>query len=176
MKGFTLIESLTVVSIIIILSALILPNYRLGEQKFALENAMAVLNRNLRLAEEMAMSSKQFNGIIPRGGYGIHVDNNADSYIIFADCGSNPDHHYTPAGNDCNGFPELIETVNLGEQVKISGLAPSSPLDIVFAAPKPTVIISGPGNEAAITISLKTDLTKVKIIKVNTAGLIEVTQ
>jgi len=176
MKGFTIIELLAVVAIIILLSSLILPNYRLGEQKFALENAIVMLNRNLRSVEEMAMSSKQFHSIIPRGGYGIYAENGASSYIIFADCGVSPDYRYTPTGSECNGFPELIETIDLGGQVYIAGLLPSTPLNILFTAPKPTVTISGSGSEAIITIALKTDSTKTKIININTVGLIEITK
>lgn len=181
--GFTLIELLVVAGIIIFMTALILPNYRAGEQQLALQRSASKLAQDIRRAQEMAMSAKEITGptgekIVPDGGYGIFFQTlpNPPYYeiILFADC--NDDQHYT-SGNVCgtlpNKFSEKIENLNLESKVKISNLSPSSPLDITFKSPDPTISISG-GNLATITLSIETDPTKTKILKVNQVGLIYV--
>ncbi len=173
-KGFTLLESIIVVAIVLLLTALILPAFRFGEKNFLLENAVAKLSRDLRRAEDMALSAKEFQGIIPRGGYGIYIDAAANSYILFADCGDPPDYRYNPGSNNCNGFPEIVETVNLSNQLQVSSLSPSSPLHVVFTAPRPKVTFSGVGSEAIITLALKDDLNKNLKVKINKIGLVEV--
>ncbi len=182
-KGFTLLELVVVMAIVLLLTVLIFPAFRLGEKNFSLENATAKLSRDLRRAEDMALSAKQFQGIVPRGGYGIYVNAATNSYILFADCDDStpnpsnptPDHLYNPGSNNCGGFPEIVETINLGNYLLVSSLAPSSPLHIVFTAPRPLVTLSGAGNEAIITFALKDNLNRNLKVKINKLGLIEIT-
>lgn len=173
LTGFTLIESLVVVTIILVLSAAVLVNYRVGERNLSLDESAAILGQNLRKAEEMAMSAKEFQGIIPQGGYGINLNTGDDFYIIFADC--KKDYQYS-MGNHCNGFPEKIEQVSLGKRSKIASLFSGSYLstiNIVFIPPNPLIMISGTGTEAIIKLSLKEDASRLRTIRVNKAGLIE---
>lgn len=170
MKGFTLIELLVVMAIILVLTLLVFPNYRLGEKIFFLEQSIANLAQDLRRAEILAMSAKEFHGMIPRGGYGIYAVAGEDKYILFADCDQN--YQYTLA-NTCNGFPEKVEEVKLGSGVSVANILPVSPLTIVFTAPTPLVTFSGPGNEVTIILALTNDAGKNRTVKVNKAGLIE---
>ncbi len=173
MKGFTLVESLVVVTIILVLLAAVLVNYRVGERNLSLNESAAILGQNLRKAEEMAMSAKEFQGIIPQGGYGINLNTGDDFYIIFADC--KKDYQYS-MGNHCNGFPEKVEQVSLGKRSKIASLFSGSSLstmNIVFIPPNPTVIMSGTGSQAVINLSLKEDASVLRTVRVNKAGLIE---
>ena len=72
--GFTLIELLVITAIISLMSALIIPNLRFGEEQFAVQNSAHKLAQDLRIAQEMAMSASEFNEIIPQGGYGIYFE------------------------------------------------------------------------------------------------------
>ena len=170
LSGFTLIELLVVMAIILVLTLLAFPNYRLGEKLFFLEQSTISLAQNLRRAETSAMSAKEFQGIIPRGGYGLYLRIGDDYYTIFADCDQNYQYTLTSA---CNGFPEKVEEVKLGSGVAIANLLPVSPLTVVFTAPTPLVTFSGPGNEATIVLALTGDAGKNRTVKVNKAGLIE---
>ena len=173
MKGFTLVESLVVVTIILVLLAIVLVNYRVGERNLSLDESAAILGQNLRRAEEMAMSAKEFHGIIPQGGYGINLKTEDDFYIIFADCDKN--HEYS-LGNTCSGFPEKVEQVALGKRSRIASLFSGSYLsaiNIVFIPPNPSIMISGTGTEAIIKLSLKEDVGAIRTVRVNKAGLIE---
>ena len=170
MKGFTLVELLVVMAIILVLTLLAVPNYRLGEKLFLLEQSSVQLAQNLRRAESLGMSAKEFHGMIPRGGYGIYAVAGEEKYIIFADCDQNYQYTLTSV---CNGFSEKVEEIQLGSGVQIAGLLPVSPLTIVFTAPRPTVTFSGPGTQATLILALSRDLSKIRTVQVNQAGLIE---
>jgi len=160
-KAFTLIELLVVTGIIILLSALVLPNYRTGESQLALQRSANKLAQDIRRAQEMAMSAKEFEGVVPPGGYGINFQTNLTSYILFADLNN----------NKIFDSGEAIETLSLERGVKISNLSPASPLTISFTPPDPTVNINPSNSLAIITLS---NNGQTKIIKVNKAGLIYV--
>jgi len=163
-KSFTLAELLVVSGIILLMSAIIFPNYRAGEQEFALQRSAHKLSQDLRRAEELALSAKAYPGAPSsfKGGYGVNFQINSTLYTLFADLNDNK--VFDPG--------EDLEIPNLEKKVKISGLS-ASPLNVVFLPPDPQVFISG-GSEAQITISLETNPQKTKIIKVNQAGLIAI--
>jgi len=150
-----------VTGIIILLSALVLPNYRTGESQLALQRSANKLAQDIRRAQEMAMSAKEFEGVVPPGGYGINFQTNLTSYILFADLNN----------NKIFDSGEAIETLSLERGVKISNLSPASPLTISFTPPDPTVNINPSNSLAIITLS---NNGQTKIIKVNKAGLIYV--
>ncbi len=169
-RGFTLIESLVVIAIILILTALILPDYNFGEKSLLLAAAAAQINQDLRTIEEMAISAKDFHDFVPQGGYGIYF-NSYTSYIIFADCSGN--FAYNPSGTFCNGFSELIEQKSLSGDVQFKSAAPVFPLTIVFTPPTPKVAITGGASEASVVLGLKSDSSRTRTIKINNRGLIE---
>ena len=162
-KSFTLVELLVAVGIIILLTALVLPDYRAGERQFALQRSASKLAQDLRRAEEMAMSAKE-PPTAPdtfKGAYGINFQTNSSNYILFADLDN--DQIYDSG--------EEIETLPLEKKVKISNLSPASPLTISFTPPDPTVNINPSDSLASITL---TNNGQTKIIKVNKVGLIYV--
>ena len=163
--SFTLIELLVVIAIIVILSTIVLANYRGGEEQYALQRSAHQLAQDIRKAEEMAMASKEFNGEIPQGGYGIYLVENSNSYILFADVDGEKDY---------DSGEEVGSPLELEKKVKICELSPSSSLFITFTPPDPTINISEERSEAKITLCLETDSSKTKIISVNKAGLIEI--
>ncbi len=164
-KSFTLIELIVVIGIISVFTALVLPNYRLGDKTLALQRSSHKLARDLRGAQEMAMSVKEINGSTPYG-FGVHFDSDsADSYILFADLNDN--HHWDALDQD-------LETVQIESGIEISSLSPASEFSVLFSPPDPTVWIndSFSGVIAEITLALKTDSSVNKKVKVNNRGLI----
>jgi len=163
-KAFSLIELLVITSIILILTALILPNYRLGDKNLALQRSASKLSQDLRMAQEMAMSAKEVSGAVP-DGFGIYFDISSPfSYILFAD----KDNSHARNAGDAD-----LETISLESNIIISNLSPASSFSVLFVPPDPTVWISGlsSGTAGRITLSIKNELTN-KIISANNAGLI----
>lgn len=185
-KAFTLIELLIIALIILLLSAVILPGYKLGQSQFALQRAAQKLAQEIRMAQEMAMSLKELpGGEVPPGGYGIYFNQytlagkiNYDVYL-YADLNGNE--RYS-RGEEIKTIYKEDQKIFLEKEVKIkqvsvNGVSPDK-ISINFKPPDPTVRLrSGQGTDyqnLIIILALKSDETKTKIIKANRAGLIYV--
>jgi prepilin-type N-terminal cleavage/methylation domain-containing protein len=156
-KGFTLIELLIVISIISIMSILVLPNLRTGGKQFSLVISAYKLAQDFRKAQEMAMSSAEFNGAIPSGGYGIDVVDGAGFYTLFADLDN--DRYYDPSER-------------VGENISLDGgTVFQTSATITFTPPDPTIY----GVPASIVLNnpLVSGLSA-KTVKINKAGLISI--
>lgn len=173
--GFTLIELIVVLGIIVLLLAIVLPNYKIGGQQFALQRSANKLAQDIRRVQEMAMSMKEYQ--CPSGrleGYLISLVEvvSKKNYYLYARC------------DGINDF--LIETIGFESGVEIQELAyysnnswtilgSSAPLYIYFTPPNPNVTIRGDESieRARITLSLESDSAKTRIVKLNKAGLVE---
>lgn len=98
-KSFTLIELMVVMTIISIMTAVVLANYRAGGQQLALDRSANKLAQDIRRAQEMAMSSRKEGGCGPgfSGEYGIRLSRldaqypGPKYYALFANCGDDID-------------------------------------------------------------------------------------
>ena len=163
-KGFTLVELMVVTAIIVLLTAMTLPNYRAGSQQLALQRSAHKLAQDLRRAEELALSSQAFGDQTPQG-YGVYFNKSQSSrYILFADLDGN--HQYSGLSD------EKVEEITLEGKVVISGLSPefASVLTIVFTPPDPSVYFYEDSNAVTASITLMAK----EIIQVNKVGLIVV--
>jgi type II secretory pathway pseudopilin PulG len=179
-KSFTLVELLVSIFIIILLTGIIFANYRQSGNQLALQRAAHKLALDIRRAQEMAMSAKEFEGIIPLGGYGVYFSLTIPyHYVLFADCDG--DLQYDAVGNapDCasatsaNPYPESVEgEVIIEKPVSVCEFCGGgSEQTIVFTPPEPEVTIT-PGGDST-TIVLRNDGQE-KTIYVNEAGLIDI--
>jgi len=179
-KAITLIELLVVTAIILILSAIILPSYQIGEKQLALQRSTHKLAQDIRRTQEMAMSAKELpGGGLPDGGYGICFDKlPSPSIFLYADT--------VPPAERYGTGDQIIETISLEKEVKTKEVRLKKPgnnvsparVSINFKPPDPEVNLKGgtdePFDEVEITLSLKTDENQTKTIKVNKVGLIYV--
>lgn len=180
-RGFSFIESLVVIAIISILSAIALISYPKIGRQLTLERSANKIVADIRRAQEMAMSAKECNisghpvckGGVPPGGYGFSISKSADDrYQIYADSGSPPKVEEYTSG-------EEIETIFLEKDVYIKDFSPpSATFSINFKPPDPVIKIKDAAgkdkDDVDIIIALRKDISKTKIIKVNKAGLIYV--
>jgi len=183
-KGFTIVELLVSISIIIILLLVAVVNYRTGRQRLALERSAYKLAQDIRRVQEMAMAAEECTpppescpeeGGVPNGGYGIYFEQiTPESYIIYADSGSLPEQYRY---NGQVGEEETMETIDLEKEVEIQSVTPLK-ASVNFIPPDPIVDLKDdagfPHENITIIIRLKADPSKTKTIKVNEAGLIEI--
>jgi len=172
-KGFTLVELLVVTAIIVLMTALILPNYRTSDKQLVLQRATYKLAQDLRRTQEMAMSAKEFQGQVPPR-YGIEFGKDRNYYILFADMNI-PDGNgkYEPPGPDIE-----VERITLEKGVMVQDLL--TPLSkttvwVAFKPPDPLTTIRDPGEDRAILrIKLTNADNQIKIVSVNNVGLIAI--
>jgi type II secretory pathway pseudopilin PulG len=178
-KGFTLIEILVVIAIIFSFTAFIFANYKQGQPTYALMGEAQKMSFNIRKAQNMAMSAKEFHGKVPQGGYGVYFDtNNPNYYIIFGDCGGQEG--YDISGTLCNGVGEKVEKIELGSGITINDISIDSNSGesdgyVIFIPPDPRVVI-GTGPEVdhiEIRINLSGGSNH-EAITVNKAGKIDI--
>src|SRR3989344_902452 len=97
-RGFTLPELLISVFIIVIMTAIVLPNWHAGETTLALDRAAHKLGQDIRKATELAQRAQALTppltfapGII--SGYGMYFSiSTPSSYILYAECEGNGDY------------------------------------------------------------------------------------
>ena len=163
-KGLTLVESITVLAIILIFMIVVTLNYRGAGLSFALLNNAHILVQNLRVMEEKATSAQDASGTT--GSYGIYIASiNSVSYILFDD--KNGNMGYDAAGG------EKIEEVNFSKRISLKSVTPALPLVIIFSPPDPSVYITGSADETTIVLQAQ-EIAAVKTIKVNKSGLVSI--
>ena len=173
--GFTLIEFLIVTSLIIILSVVVLANYEFGGYQLSLRRSAHQLSQNIRRAEAMGMSAREFGGSVPAGGYGIHLNRvlpDNTYYILFADID----------GNGLYNTGEEIETIEFEEHIEVTQLCIVScycatTLDITFVPPEPIVKFNNNTDSACLfaLVDLWSKKTaEILTVYINRVGLIEV--
>ncbi len=172
-KGFTLIEMLVVVSVIIILTLIIVPIYQGSRNQLALQRAANKLAQDIRKAEQMAMAAKEIKGNVPPR-YGLEFNAGSTGfYILFADNGSGADYN----NGKREPSDEIIETINFEKGVIIKQLLADgnseSKIWITFSPPDPTTKIRTPAASGILICRIQiTGGGQTKAIIVNNAGLI----
>jgi len=132
--GFTLVEILVSISIMIVITAITLVNYRAGEGRTALNNAAQKMASDIRLAQQFALGEKEFKGQTPQA-WGVCITSSgaysyfSDTYYIFADLSPNNNHSCENGGSlDNNEIYAKVKLVGASsddsdqENIYISGL------------------------------------------------------
>ena len=164
--GFTIIELIVSVSIIILMTGLFLNNYHSTNKRSELSLAAQKLASDIRLMQSRSLSSTKFGGNVPNGGWGIYFNKttNPGSYIFFAD-----DNFPNPPTYLFDTLEE-DEEINLPANITLGHVGNS--VSIVFEPPAPATYINGL-NLGSINIVL-TDGESTKTVLVNFFGLVDV--
>jgi prepilin-type N-terminal cleavage/methylation domain-containing protein len=176
-SGFTLIEVLVSLSIIIMMTTLFLANYSGGTRSNNLFLGEQQLVSDLRTSQNRGLGSTPYNGSFPAGGWGIHLSTISNSsYIVFADVNGNETYEVGEADQTKGG-----QTMPLPAGIIVSALStvdgssnPTS-LDITSLPPDPvTRIYNGTATSSIGYITLKNTITnQTSVITVNVLGLIQ---
>ncbi len=160
--GFTLIEMLVVLAIIIIITAIALSGQGNFDRTLALNNATYDIGLSIREAQSYGVSSQAYAGTT-NAGYGIYLNTGTPStYVLFADTnpavasGAQPDAKpgdglYSSSANP----PELVKTYTLNNGFSVSsvcayaasGAKTCSPtmseLSVTFGRPNSRTVVKG---------------------------------
>lgn len=185
-KGLTLIETLTVVSIIVILSAIVFGNYKNGNDALALDRASQKLAQDFRMADEMSVSG--------RGGlksFGIYFNTGSSnmSYKIYGNSdNSGSNKQYTSGEESVSGGGTInieagIKICDIKSKIVSTGVETSgiTTISLSFIPPMPFVFADTTGSDRDISIVFKplSDTgctgTKQKVVKINSVGRIDIT-
>ena len=168
-RGFTIIELLVSLGIFIIVTTMVVANFRGGNRSDELKIAAETVASNLRRAQNMALAGELTDGITPPGGYGIYFNlATADRYIIFADKNGNLAYdagEALPAG-----------LIALPQGMVITAISPAAASVALFKPPKPTIYINGGTvfNLVAVTVKHSLSGQMKKIILNRISGRIDV--
>lgn len=162
--GFTFIEILITMGILLMLTSILLLYNRSGEQQIVLFKEKASVVGLILKAKSLSLNTLITDE--PICGYGVHFENN--SYLLFkersTDC-VNSDKVYTVADSQ-----ELVEEYNLPPRLKFSQTGFQN---IFFMPPDPFVFFDGAfaSGERLMTISNADDSASVNL-KINSSGQI----
>lgn len=159
--GFTLIEMITVLAIVVIMASIIALNYSADRLKLALLRSAQKLSLDLHRVETYSLTSKEFQASGVPYSWGMHFYG-ADStnYTIFADLDND---------RTFDSGIENLETLDLESGVKVS----SAVTDAVFIPPDPDVVFNNDPALTSVSITL-TNGSMARTITINKFGAITV--
>lgn len=181
-KGFTLIEMLVSISMIVVIATLFIANYRSANKRTDLIMAAQTLAADLHLAQNNSLGLVKYNGEVPAGGWGINFIDATNSYTMFADLNAPDDPSgymdYDAGEGEINYgarvtvLPPNIEISN----IKTVAVPSEAYANVTFLPPDPqTNIYNGTATSSSLEIELReTRNNTIKTIVVNFLGLIEV--
>jgi len=175
LPGFSLPEVIISLSIIVMITAIFLSNYRDAEKRSDLSLSAQNLVSDIHLAQSYALGLAEYAGEVPSGGWGLHFDSatsSADRYIIFADINANQRYDVGEEDPDSGG-----RTMYFSKTTKIKGFnSVTSPLDITFLPPDPITTIYGGSGTSTVADIILTEIVNntEKSIQINFLGLAEV--
>ncbi len=187
--AFTLVEMVVSISIIALVSALFIANYRSASKRTDLIMMSQNLVADVHLAQNNTLGLVKYNDAVPAGGWGVHFNQTTNSYTLFADLDApstptNPSPGYmqydpategvTSYGARTTQLPTGIEIVSL----KFANGSSQSQTNVSFLPPDPQTNIYQPLSMATST-SLEITLRELrnnstKTILINFLGLTEV--
>src|SRR3989344_8981839 len=153
-KAFTIIEMVVVIGIILMITGLILPNYKSNDKQLALERSIHKTAQDLRRVQGMAISAKEYDcGSQKLKGYGIGFLDDADYYSVVARC----------VNGDVND--NFIERIDLENNIKIEELKKGDTVVngayIFFYPPDPEADMGGE-SKVSITLAIEGNLSQIR--------------
>lgn len=193
-KGFTLIEMLTSVGIIVMVTAIFLANYKTSNRRTDLVMTAQKVVADIHAAQNNALGLVNYGDSFPSGGWGVNFDISTsagrEQYTLFADLNSPA---YLETGqessadwgymryDDGEGSPALgARVVTLPKGIVIDSLTTdigaTSLANVTFLPPDPqTNVFDGINKVKYLSIVLRdTGTQETRTVRVNFLGLAEV--
>ena len=184
-RAFTLVELVISLGIFVVITLLLISNFKIGDRRSALRMSAQEIASALRRAQNLSLTATPLpNGTIP-SAYGIRFSPDASSYFLFADFSSPANNVYDTSSDQVVVNYKLnnevyISAVNV-PQIKNGSCQDINPpdLDIAFTVPEAFVYFNGvqplgqgnesdsnycgPYNPTWVELSSKTVNNKIKV-------------
>jgi prepilin-type N-terminal cleavage/methylation domain-containing protein len=156
MKGFTLVETLIVVAITVVLSAIAVAYNRSSEEQITLYRDQAVVIGLLNRSKSFAFQ-KYRDPSIPdylTCAFGLHFEPDSRDFIFFQDLGegscdpANANYRYDEGADPS----EALETFSLDPRLEFEGI-PAGDLDIFFIPPE---VNASSSTDLPVSVVIKT--------------------
>lgn len=152
--GFSLIEMLVVIGIIVVISGIVLANNNRFGGMVQLQNLAYDIALSIRQAQVYGISVQRFKTSTTfASAYGMHFSSSSPStYELFGDVNSPVNGVYDPGG----AIPELVQATTIQNGYRLVGLyatpvggseIPVTQLDITYRRPDPDAYISKNGDQ-----------------------------
>ncbi len=153
-RGFTLIEMLVVIGIIVVISGIILTNNARFGGLVQLQNLAYDIALSVRQAQVYGISVQRFSGSTFAAAYGMHfAASSPNTYVLFGDVNAPINGVYDPGG----AIPELVQSTTIQSGYGIvnlfvtnsgveSATGTVTSLDVTYRRPDPDACISKNGD------------------------------
>lgn len=176
--GFTLIELIVSVSVIVMVTGIFLANYNSTNRRSDLAMTAQKMVADIRMSQNYALGLARYGESgslnVPVGGWGIHIDllsygNN--KYVLFADNDGSKDFDESEAD-----VSRGAQVTLLSNNIVIESVTSGTKADITFLPPDPVTTITGSITTfEQVDIVLKDVKTNsIKTVRINYLGLVEV--
>lgn len=180
--GYTFLEMIVSISIVVMITALFIANYNAANKRTDLVMLGQKLVADFHQAQNNSMGLVSYHGDVPAGGWGIHFDTTQpDRYVVFADLNGPGEAGYmvydaSQEGVQDYGARTTIFSPNLKLDSLVMGASNISNVNVTFLPPDPqTNIYSGMATGTSLQIKLKDERNNTfRTIQVNFLGLVEV--
>jgi prepilin-type N-terminal cleavage/methylation domain-containing protein len=170
-EGFTLIELMVVLVIMVALIILVLSGYSESRPRLAIERTVEAFISNISLTREKSLNFLAYDDgeSINSCNYGIYLEEGKSNYLLFADDNLNKNY---------SSGETILETVEIEKPIKIKEISKSgteiSQLSIVFSVEEGNAYFDGAeGGNATITFSSDSEDLE-RIITINSFGIVEI--
>jgi prepilin-type N-terminal cleavage/methylation domain-containing protein len=163
-KGFTLVEMLVVIFIIVLTASVTVANFRKGERATGFLMTTEQLASDLRKVQTRTIAGVVNDKLNLTGGYGLYISkDDLDQYTLFGDDG---DFIYNPASD------ETLLTIDLPINVSFADLGVDvDSVTIIFQPPASTVYVDGLESKTTTTLTLLNSMVDNKKGEVTLNGL-----
>ena len=147
-SGFTLVELLVVIMIFVVITGMLLANFRRSSHLVAVRNAAEILASNVQRMQAAALSGD--TRVADALAFGVHVDPMVrDRYILFADRSNG----MQPANGTYDVGEELdAGVITLPRNIRIRTVDPDTSVDMLFGVPRATPRFSTTGTVVRVTL------------------------
>lgn len=200
--GFTIVEMVIVLGIIVLTSGVILVNQRAGEQQLLLDRAAHKIALDIRRTMEFSLRAQEFAGCGDLYGtkvqsYGTNLRNtntvftqsqgqitgaNHQIYILYVNCDGGSSARYECSSSSC--YDADLEILRVEKGVRFQTICcnnagnPINQTNIAFLPPDPLIEIRAGNNqlrsEVDIVLELESDSSKTKTIHVDNKGVVTI--